>query len=482
MSDRGHLNEHSGRRPGVLNAVAWQGAGRMSERAIRFVVNIALARMLSPDDFGTFAAILVPLIALDSITYLATGPFIIQSGKGDRPSYLNSILLFSVARGLLISVMVVVLAPLLADFFERPELAPFFMFGALQPLLAGFLSPGIHLLEKRLQYARVSGNQLFGALTGAGLSLVLALIDPSPWALLIGQVVGVGMVSVGSWVVAPIRVGFSIDRQAISELKAFALGAIGTPILIMLVSQAPAVLLGRMDSLAALGVFTLAYRLAELPVYIALTVVGSVLLPAYSRFQADPVRLRVAWLRAWRVISMYSIVLSLSIAWMGDSLPLIVWGARFVPGSGLMPILALIGFLSSLLAVTGPLFWGVGRPAIDRMMQVIRVLIVYICGVLLVSKYAESGLAWSLVLGLIGALLLAIPSALRITGASIPCLLRQSIPMIVIGVILLAVLTVLDRAIETSDLARVVSGGVVLLTTLLVVSLLTFRRFRGSFE
>lgn len=466
----------------MLKAFAWQGAGRMSERAIRFAVNIALARMLSPDDFGTFAAILVPLIALDSITYLATGPFIIQSGNGHRPSYLNSILMLSVVRGLVISILVILLSPLLARYFGRTDLTAFFMFAALQPFLAGFLSPGVYLLEKRLQFARVAGNRLLGAGIGAGIALVLGLMYPSPWALLIGQVAGVGMVSLGSWVVAPVRPEFRLDSQALSELKGFALGAIGTPILIMLVSQSPAILLGRMDSLAALGVFTLAYRLAELPVYVALTVIGSVLLPAYSRFQGDLVRLRSAWLRAWRVISMYSIALSITIAWMGDSLPLVVWGARFVPGSGLMPVLALIGFLSSLLAVTGPLFWGVGRPGIDRMMQVIRVVIVYVSGVLLVSQYAESGLAWSLVLGLAGALMLAIPSALRITHASLPELLRQSIPMVVLGMILLGVLVGLDLAIEPSDPARVVWGGVVVVLTLLVVSSLTFSRFRGSVE
>ena len=128
----------------------------------------------------------------------------------------------------------------------------------------------------------------------------------------------------------------------------------------MLVSQAPAVLLGRMDSLAALGTFTLAYRLAELPVYLTLTVVGAVLVPAYSRIQNDRALLRSSWLQAWTLIGMYALPISISIAWMGDSLPRVVWGDQFVPGSGLMPLLSLIGFLSALLSVTGPLFWGVG--------------------------------------------------------------------------------------------------------------------------
>ena len=451
----------------------------MSERAIRFAVNIVLARLLSPDDFGTFAAILVPLIALDSITYLASGPFIIQSKNGERPSYLNTILVFSVVRGLLISIAVLLLAPLLADYFERSELAPFFMVAAIQPLLAGCLSPGIYLLEKKLRYPRVAGNRFIGTVIGAFVALVLGWSDPSPWALLIGQIVGVAMVSLGSWIAAPIRLQPRIDREAIQELKGFALAAIGTPVLIMLVSQSPALFLGRMDSLAALGTFTLAYRLAELPVFVTLTIIGSVLLPAYSRFQGDRARLRSSWLRAWRVIAMYSIALSLTIAWMGDSLPFVVWGSRFVPGSNLMPVLALIGFLSSLLAVTGPLFWGVGRPGIDRLMQVIRVVIVYVSGLLLVASYAEVGIAWALVLGLIGALSLAVPSALRITGASLVGLIRETMPMALVGLVLLTLLLGVDFLLGPHGASRVAWGAVFGTVSLLLVSAMNFNHLRG---
>ena len=479
MSDGTEPGTKVGARAGVMNAFAWQGVGRVSERAIRFAVNIVLARLLSPDDFGTFAAILVPLVALDSVTYLASGPFIIQSRNGDKPSYLNTILGFSVLRGLLISAAVLVLAPVLADYFERSELAPFFMVAAIQPLVAGCLSPGIYLLEKQLRYARVAGNRFFGTAIGAVACLILGWFDPSPWALLIGQILGVGMISLGSWIVAPIRLVPRIDWQACSELKGFALAALGTPILIMLVSQSPAILLGRMDSLAALGTFTLAYRLAELPVYLTLTVVGSVLVPAYSRFQEDRSLLRSSWLRAWSVISVYSIVLSVIIAWMGESLPLVVWGSRFVPGSQLMPILALIGFLSSLLSVTGPLFWGVGRPGIDRAMQVIRVVIVYAFGIWLVADYAEAGIAWALVLGLLGALCLAVPSALRITAASPISLLRRTVPMALAGVVLFAVLSGIDLSLDPQGVGRVVWGAVVGVVSLLLISRINLKHLRG---
>lgn len=465
---------------GILGAFAWQGAGRISERFIRFGVNVILARLLSPDDFGTFAAILLPLVALDSITHLACGPFIIQSKRGRRSEHLSTVWLYGVLRGLVLALAVLVLAPFMAAYFERPELTQFFMVAAIQPLLAGAFSPGLFLFERDLQYARVAMNRLVGTTLGAAISLFLAWNDPTPWALLVGQLVGVGMITVGSWFLAPIRPSLVIDSESWQELMAFARGAIGTSVLIMLVSQAPAVLLGRMDSLAALGTFTLAYRLAELPVYLTLTVVGAVLVPAYSRIQNDRALLRSSWLQAWTLIGMYALPISISIAWMGDSLPRVVWGDQFVPGSGLMPLLSLIGFLSALLSVTGPLFWGVGRPGIDRSMQCIRVLIVYAAGVLLVSQYAESGLAWSLACGLVGALGLALPSALKITGSSPVRLARATVPMLIVGTSAFIPLFALDLWSGPQDIARVIWGGSIALGCLLFVSALTFGRLRGT--
>ena len=480
MPDSSTTSPESNRPAGLLVAFAWQGAGRISERFIRFGVNVVLARLLSPDDFGTFAAILLPLVALDAITHLACGPFIIQSRDGANRGHLSTVLLYGLLRGLVLALAVLLLAPFLAAYFERPELTPFFMVASIQPLLAGAFSPGIYLLERDLRYVRVSMNRLIGTVVGAIVSLLIAWNDPTPWSLLVGQFVGVGMISLGSWILAPVRPTLIPDKQSWLELRRFARGAIGTSILIMLVSQAPALLLGRLDSMAALGTFTLAYRLAELPVYLALTVIGAVLIPAYSRIQHDTSQLRSSWLQAWRVIGMFALPISLSIAWMGDSLPGVVWGTRFIPGSGIMPLLALVGFLSALLSVTGPLFWGVGRPGIDRSMQGIRVCTVYIAGILLVGTYAEYGLAWSLVLGLVGALGLALPSALRITSSSLSLILKASVPMSLVGASMFGILLLVDQTVGPDGLWRVIWGGSTGIACLLTVSLLNLGRIRAS--
>ena len=454
-----------------MSGMAWQGTGRFAERGLRFAANLVLARLLAPDDFGAFAALLLPLAIVDSIAYFATGPVIIQSADGDRPRFLRTVLTINMIRGLVLSLVLLALAPLAADYFERPELLLLFLLAAVQPLMTGLESPGVHVLAKNMRFGRIAACRVGAALAGAATSVLMVWFSPSVLALLVGQLAGVAAATMLTWFIAPMRPSIGIDRAAWKVIRSYAGLAAGTPVLIMLVEQAPALFLGRLSSLEPLGVFMMNTRLAEFPVYITLTVAGAVLIPAYSLMQDDRDRLKRAWMKAWAAIGFVSAPAAVLLAWTGDALPVLVWGERYGSVQPLMPILALNGLLSCLLAVTGPLFWGVGRPSIDRLMQLVRVCGVFVVGYLMVGAFGSIGVAWGLTAGLLLALCVAIPFALSIVGASFVPLARATIPAL-LGAILVAVpLLILDVVLEPETSLRVtLAAGVGSVFLLLVLA------------
>lgn len=445
----------------VMKGLAWQGTGRLAERLFRFAANLFLARLLAPEDFGAFAAILFPLAAIDSLAYLATGPVIIQSGDGTSPRFLRTVFTVNTIRGAVITLILLPVAPLVGLYFERPDLVPLFLLAATQPLLTSLQSPRIHVLARNMAFGRLAAFRVGAALSGALAGLGFALISPTPWALLVGQLFGVAVGSALSWVVAPMRPAWTFDRASWLVIRTYAFRAAGTPALIMLVAQAPAILLGRLDSLDALGIFSMNTRLAEFPVYVTLTVAGAVLIPAYSALQDDRQRLRRAWLKAWSGIGLLAAPCAVLLAWTGDALPSLVWGERYASAEPLMPVLALNGFLSCVLAVTGPLFWGVGRPSIDRLMQIARVFGVFLVGVLLVRALGMQGVAWGLTAGLLLALLIAVPKATSIVGATIPQLVRSSLPAVLSALSIGLPLVLVDVFIEVSGSRRVLIAAVI---------------------
>ena len=442
----------------VMSGMAWQGSGRFAERAIRFGANFMLARLLAPDDFGAFAALLFPVALIDSLCYFATGPVIIQSPRGETSRFLRTILAINNIRGLVLSLVLICLAPVFTLYFERPDLLPLFLVAAVQPSIAGFESPRIHVLARTMRFGRLAVYRVIASLIGSSVALAIAWSEPTVWALLMGQVGGVVGSTLMTWVIAPMRFSWAFDRDSISVIRSYALRALGTPALIMLISQAPPLLLGRTGDLGELGIFSMNARLAELPVYITLTVAGAVLIPAYSTLQDDRERLRRAWIRAWSGVTFLAVPSAILLAWMSDALPAVVWGERYASSRPLMPILAINGLLSCLLAVTGPLFWGVGLPSIDRLMQGARVVVLFLVGVFLLGSFGSIGVAWSLTAGLVAALLIAVPKALRIVGGGGRPLVRASLPAAVSGALLGSMLLAVDRIWDLDSPERVLIG------------------------
>lgn len=459
----------------VMKGLAWQGTGRVAERTARFAVNLVLARLLAPEDFGAFAAILFPLAVIDSLAYMATGPVIIQSSEGATPRFLRTVFTVNAIRGILLTLILLPLAPLVGFYFERPDLVALFLLAATQPLVRGLESPKIHVLAKNMMFGRLAGYRVGSALAGSVAGLLFAMVSPTPWALLVGQLFGLVVGTGLTWVIAPMRPGLAFDRASWLVIRTYALRAAGTPALIMLVAQAPAILLGRLDSLDALGIFSMNTRLAEFPVYVTLTVAGAVLIPAYSALQDDQQRLRRAWLKAWSGICLLAAPSAVLLAWMGDSLPSTVWGERYASPEPLMPILALNGFLSCILAVTGPLFWGVGRPSIDRLMQGARVIGVFLVGFFLVRSLGIPGVAWGLTSGLLLSLMIAVPKAVRIVDGSVLQLCRSSVPALLLGLAVLFSLLLVDFLLEPSGSERVLVGAIIGIC-LLFLGLMLFRK------
>ena len=461
----------------VMASFAWQGFGRISERILRFGLNIILARILTTGDFGLFIALLAPIAAVETCTYLSTGPFIIQNEKGRDPGLLRMILHINILRGIVLALALLATAPLVARFFDQPELRSLMMVMALQPLIASLMSPAVHVLEKDLRFKPIALNTLVASVIGSCAALSIAFSTPSVWVLIAGKIAFSISLLIGSWIIAPMNPFHRPDFTMFPSLRRYAIGAFGVPILIMGIMQAPAILIGRLDSMESLGVFALTYRLAELPVFLSLSVIGSVLIPAYSKLQSDTVRLRRVWLLAWASIGLCALPLALLVAWSGDALPLFVWGSDYVTEQPLVPVLSLVGFLSAVLAITGPLFWGVGKPGIDRSMQFVRLILVYAFGAPLAIGFGAFGVGCALATGLFGALLVGISRALRILESDLRELLRSSVSFLATGLVLSLTLLLIEHLWSPKGIDRLLwSGSIGVSLMMIITSFLLFAR------
>ena len=156
------------------------------EIGIRFIRNIILTRLLAPEYFGLMATIMSAIAVSEAFTEVGIRQAVIQNKKGDTTEFLNAAWYFSCLRGACLYVIALLVAPMICDFFNTPEiLLPMrISFSAL--FFRGLISPRMHVLEKELNYFKLIIIRQGSALLQVLISIVLSIYYKNIWPLVIG--------------------------------------------------------------------------------------------------------------------------------------------------------------------------------------------------------------------------------------------------------------------------------------------------------
>ncbi|MCB9877175.1 MAG: oligosaccharide flippase family protein [Planctomycetes bacterium] len=415
------MSAHADLRRRTVKSLFWQLLGVGGQRVLQMVSLAALWRLIPKEDLGLFFGLLTGIGIIEALTMFVGEQSTISSQRTVDRRYLDTVFTVRVLRGLLISSALCGLAWPLAWFFDDAEsaanywlpglflvLAPNGVFDALQ-------SPARAAHMKGLDFRRIVLGDFAAAVLGAGVTIALAATWQDVWALVIGYLCTTALKSAISYLSAPHRPRFCFDRAVLQELLHYNLGAAGAPFLLLLIFTSPALVLTKvLGDWGALAVYDGAGKLAKLPEDVFLRVLGPVAIPAYAQLRQDPERLQKAWLRAVHTFLLLGAPMTVSLAWCGDALPQLAFGADYAAIDGLFALLSLHGGLTGMTSVIGPLFWAIGRPQLDRNTQFVRCVVIYGLGIVLAKQHGVLGFAIAACVSIGVALLISAVLAMRI--------------------------------------------------------------------
>lgn len=441
---------HGDLRRKTIQSLFWMFLGVGGQRLVQLVGPAVLSRLLIPADIGLFGIVLCGIGAIEALTKFMGEETTIWSRRGAEPRYLDTVFTVHVLRGISICTLLCFASPLLASYFTDPEAAErywvtgLFLALAGNGLVDGISSPARAIQLKGLAFRRVALGDFCVTLLGTALTIGLAYLRRDVWAMLFGHLGTTALRSAISYVVAPYRPRFHIDREVFRELFTYGRGAAGAPFLLLMVFSAPAFVLGKLVSREAVAVYDFAGKLAKLPEDIFLRVLGPVAIPAYAQLKDDREKLARAWSGAVHTFLLVGVPLTATLAWCGNALPSVVFGEKYGAIGGLFGLLALHGGLAGLTAVVGPLFWAVAQPQWDRKAQFFRCLTLYALGIPASLEWGAIGFAGATCVAIAVALVFSIVHALPILGLKLRDLGPAARDGIGLGVLLGGLLVLVD--------------------------------------
>lgn len=342
------------------------GVGTVAERVLRLVRNMILARLLAPEDFGLMAIVMAVIMLMEALTDVGVAKSVIQNKSGATKEYLNIAWWFQSVRGLGLTLLMVLSAPLICRFYEKPELLNLLRISFLSLLFAGFASPRIFVLEKEFKFVTYvflfQGCALFGTL----LTIGLAFFIRNAWVLVLGLLGGAVLGCLLSYIVCPFRPSFNFDRGSLNELLQFCRRMIGLSFLTVVALQTDIFFIGKLMPMEEVGMYVMALALAQQPASIFVRTIGRVLLPTFSKKQDDKPYLCRTVLKVIRATIMIGVPVMALAAIFARTILSVVYGSEY--GAVALPfgILCFYMLFSLQGAILSNIYLAIGRPHLHR--------------------------------------------------------------------------------------------------------------------
>ncbi|MCK5466094.1 lipopolysaccharide biosynthesis protein [Candidatus Parcubacteria bacterium] len=375
----------------------WIFSLRVITRLLNLVKLIVLARLLSPSDFGLFGIALLSLSILETFSQTGFNRALIQK-KGDISSYLDSVWTAGIIRGIIIAIILFFTSPYIAIFFDVPEVVPILRTIGLVVIIKSFVNIAIIYFQKELEFKKYFQYQFLGSLSSAVVTISVAIIFQSVWALVFGLLAGSLIRLLMSYRIDSYRPKIRIDLQKLKELWGFGKWVMGSSMLVFLITHGDDIFVGKLLGVTALGFYQFAYSISNAPATGITHVISKITFPAYSKLQDDIPRLRKAYLKVLSITTLFSFPIAGLIFILASDFTMIFLGEKWMPMVPAMQVLCLWGLIRSIGATTGPVFQAVGKPKIVTKLQLFVLILLMILIYPLAIKWGILGVATAVIL------------------------------------------------------------------------------------
>ncbi|NEQ65071.1 MAG: oligosaccharide flippase family protein [Symploca sp. SIO1B1] len=327
----------------AIIASLWTIAGFGAGQVLRFGSNLILTRLLVPELFGVMTLVNIFIIGLQLFSDTGVGPSIIQNKRGNEPIFLNTAWTLQVIRGFVLWFASLLLAWPVAQFYDKPQFLWLVPVAGLTTIITGFESTSRFTLNRNLALREIAIFELGSQACAIVVMIVWAWFSPTIWALVGGNIVS-GLIKAlwSHWLIPGYSNRFAWDKEVAQELFSFGRWIFISTALTFLADQSDRLTLGKLFSDELLGVYSIAFNLAQLPRAVIGAVSGKVIFPAFAKAADLPrAELRAKILKNRKLI-LFPTAFGLAIlVSFGDILISTLYDERYAQAAWMMPILAL---------------------------------------------------------------------------------------------------------------------------------------------
>lgn len=347
------------------------GALSVAAQAVRAAVEgvaiLVLTRALLPAEFGLVDMIVSATGIVDRFKDFGLSSATIQKEKIEV-GQVSLLFWINTAVGLVLTAIIMVMAPILALVYRRPELLSLTLVLSASTFLSALSVQHQALLRRDLRFGALAAIDTLSAVVASIVAVWLALRGAGAWALVARQLARLTIQTVLSWLLSGWMPGRP-ERANIGEFLRFGGDVSAAQLINYAERNVDNALVGAFAGPKALGFYSTAYGLMRVPID-QINNFSNVVIPALSRMLVDPER----YLKAYQSVTSVCILLTVPLAplsiYLADWFIPLMLGEQWRPSVPIFRWLALTVLTKPIMNTVGWLMMSQGRSREIRRLSV----------------------------------------------------------------------------------------------------------------
>ena len=172
----------------IFSSLVWKFLERGGTQGIQFIIQIFLARLLSPSDYGIIALITVFIALANVFVQSGFNTALIQKQNADEEDF-SSVFYISLLVAGILYILLFLLAPLIASFYEIKELINIIRVLSITLFFGAFNSIQNAIVSRRMDFKKLFYSSLGAVIISGVIGVIFAYQGFGVWALVFQQLI-----------------------------------------------------------------------------------------------------------------------------------------------------------------------------------------------------------------------------------------------------------------------------------------------------
>ena len=358
----------------TVKGVGWSFVDNIASAGVSFLVGLVLANLLTPEEYGILAIIMIFIAVSNSIIDSGFSSALIR--KTDcKPIDYNTTFYFNLGVSIILYSILYIAAPYIAEFFHEPVLIEVTRVISWILIINALAIIPRTLFVKTIDFKTQTKVSLISSVLSGVIGIGMALYGMGVWSLVGQQLSRQLSNTLLLWIYCSWKPAWEFSTQSFKDLFGFGSKLMLSGLLNTIWNEIYYIVIGKFYSSAQLGQYTRAGQFSTIFSSNLTTVIQRVSFPVLSTIQDNPIRLREGYRRIIKISMLVTFSCMLGLAAVAKPMILILIGEKWTPAITYLQIICLSSMLYPLHAINLNILQVKGRSDIFLKLEIIKKMI-----------------------------------------------------------------------------------------------------------